>query len=302
MKIGIPRALLYYKYKTLWECFFKYLGVEIIKSPNTNKKILKKGVKSSIDESCLSAKIFMGHVEYLIGKCDYILIPRMASVEKNEELCTKFFALPDIIINSFPKAKIITYNVDVRNGKKEKIAYIDLGLSLGFDKKIVKRAYEYAKAQEQLTNMRRVEYQLEDLKATNLKVLIVSHPYNLYDEFIGKPIIDYLRKLQVVPIFADVAVKKDALKMSKKLSNRLYWTFNKELLGGIEIYKNNVNGIIIISSFPCGPDSLVNDLIVRKITDKPIINLIVDEQESMTGIQTRLESFIDILEMREKDR
>ena len=37
--IGIPKALLYYKYSELWTTFFEELGCDIIISPNTSKKI-----------------------------------------------------------------------------------------------------------------------------------------------------------------------------------------------------------------------------------------------------------------------
>ena len=46
--IGIPKALLYYKYGELWTSFFEELGCEIIISPNTNKEILDNGIKFSI--------------------------------------------------------------------------------------------------------------------------------------------------------------------------------------------------------------------------------------------------------------
>ncbi len=66
-------------------------------------------------------------------------------------------------------------------------------------------------------------------------------------------------------------------------------------MGAITKYKNNVNGIIIISAFPCAPDSITNELIIRKIKNKPIITLIQDEETETTGLITRLESFIDII-------
>ena len=69
----------------------------------------------------------------------------------------------------------------------------------------------------------------------------------------------------------------------------------KELIRAINYYKEYVDGIIIISAFPCGPDSIVNDLIIRNTKDIPIINLIIDEVSSNTGILTRLESFMDII-------
>ena len=41
MKIGIPRAFLYYKYHVLWETFFEELGIEYIVSPKTNKELMR---------------------------------------------------------------------------------------------------------------------------------------------------------------------------------------------------------------------------------------------------------------------
>ena len=57
---------------------------------------------------------------------------------------------------------------------------------------------------------------------------------------------------------------------------------------------NKIDGIIFVSAFPCAPDSLVNELVMRKIK-KPYINLILDNNFSFTALETRLESFIDVL-------
>ena len=82
--------------------------------------------------------------------------------------------------------------------------------------------------------------------------------------------------------------------MSSKISSTLYWKFNKENIGAISYCGDLINGIILLSSFPCGPDSIVNELVIRKI-DKPILNLIIDDSDSFTGVETRLESFLDIV-------
>ena len=64
IKIGIPRALLYYRYGVLWKYFLKKLGLNVILSPETNQTILDLGINNSIDESCLSSKIYLGHALY----------------------------------------------------------------------------------------------------------------------------------------------------------------------------------------------------------------------------------------------
>ena len=78
----------------------------------------------------------------------------------------------------------------------------------------------------------------------------------------------------------------------------MYWTYSKELIGAIDYYKDNIDGIIFLTAFPCGPDSLVNELMIRKLKKMPTLNIILDELTSETGFETRVESFIDILRER----
>ena len=298
MKVGIPRALLYFKYKDMWINFFEKLGVDIIISPPTNRDILNNGLKYSIDESCLSSKVFIGHIEYLRDKCDYIFIPRVAKIGAKQELCVKFFGLSDIVSNTFPEVKILDYNHDVAVRQNEIKAFLDLGLKLGKSPMQILKAYTYAVKCKSEKDKKRLNKQNEELNSDKLKVLIVSHSYNTYDEYIGGPVVNYLKELNVTPIFADIVDKRLANKEANNISEKVYWAYNRELLGGIEVYKDKVDGIILVTTFPCGPDSLVNEMILKRVKDKPIITIIIDEQDGSAGIITRIESFVDILQIR----
>ena len=99
--IGIPRALLYHRFETLWKTYFETLGVTIMVSPPTNREILESGAALAIDETCLSAKIYLGHVQTLIGKCDYIFIPRYSNLGRQEAFCTRFEGIYDQTRNIF---------------------------------------------------------------------------------------------------------------------------------------------------------------------------------------------------------
>jgi predicted nucleotide-binding protein (sugar kinase/HSP70/actin superfamily) len=83
-------------------------------------------------------------------------------------------------------------------------------------------------------------------------------------------------------------------------SKTVYWKDSKELLSGLNNYLELVDGVIFISVFTCGPDSLVTEMCTRKLKDKPCLNLILDELNSDTGMQTRLESFTDVLNDKKK--
>ena len=298
--IGIPKALLYYKYSELWTSFFEELGCEIIVSPNTSKKILEDGIKFSLDESCMAMKIYMGHVYYLIDKCDYILVPRLKCIKKHEKLCTNFSALYDLVNNIFDK-KLINYNVDVEHKEDELYAFVTMGLSLGFSYRKIVSAYHIAKEKEKMLKEREISKQKSIIASSNkIKILLAGHPYNLHDEFIGKQIENVLEKNNIEIIYSDKYDTKYLEQEVKKISPKNYWTYNKEIIRAISHYQELVDGIILITSFPCGPDSLSNEMILRNVKI-PITNLIIDEANSDTGLLTRIESFIDILEERRKN-
>lgn len=296
MKIGIPRALLYYKYKYLWEKFFEELEITLVYSPTTTKKILKDGIKHSIDESCLSSKIFMGHVASLIGKCDYILVPRICNFGKKEDVCVKFNALYDNVKSVFKNCKLITYDVDVAFNKKEQAGFIEMGMKLGKSYTDSKRAYKKALKYSNEVHDRLVNEQIERLEKSNKrKVLLVSHPYNSFDPIIGENIKNILKNLNIDVFDAELVPKQQAIRLSKNLTKDLYWTYSKILVGSIIYYRQKIDGLIFLSTFPCGVDSITNELVIRKLPNIPKIKIIYDEQSGEAGLQTRLESFADIL-------
>lgn len=294
MVIGVPRCLFYYRYQTLIRSFFNELDIEYVISDPSNKKILEDGKKIAPDEACFSLKMFLGHVKNLEGKCDYIFIPRIESVKLDEKVCTNFYLLYDLVNNLFD-IKILDFNIDEQKRKTEKSAFIQLGLFLGFSYNRVITAYNHAKEKEKKVKNNNILKQTCILNNNCKKVLVAGHPYNIYDEFIGKPLIDTLKKNNIDIVYSDIYDTKNIEEESSIISEEVYWTFNKEILGAIGKYKDNVDGIILVSAFPCGPDSLINELVIRKIKDIPILNIILDEANSDTGLVTRLESFIDII-------
>ncbi|GAI13427.1 unnamed protein product, partial [marine sediment metagenome] len=90
IKIGIPRALLYYQYYPMWKTFFDELGAEVVVSPPTTQAMLSAGSSRVVADTCLPVKIFLGHVLSLVEKCDYIFIPAIRSMKSKIYNCSKF--------------------------------------------------------------------------------------------------------------------------------------------------------------------------------------------------------------------
>ncbi len=298
IKIGLPRGLYYYYYGTLLTKFFENLDCEVIISPKTNKEILDNGIKLSYSEMCMSLKNFIGHVDYLKDKVDYIVIPRIDNYGTNDQTCTNFLAIYDIINNMFD-VNILNFNIDYKKGFDEIKGFIKMGVDLKYSYTDIMSAYNKAKIETMNIETRLTRDNISKLSSDKLKVLIVAHPYNIYDDFIGRPIVKMLEYNNVAIIYSDLFNNIRTNKLSKKISKNLYFKYSKENIGSIELVKNKVDGVIFLSTFPCGPDSLVNELVIRKIKI-PCINIVIDDMDSMTGIETRIESFIDILKERNK--
>jgi len=296
--VGLPRALLYHKYGDLWTSFFETLGVPTVVSPPTNRAILERGSRLAVDETCLPMKIFLGHVDELLSKADYVLVPRVASLVRGETTCVKFLGAYDVTLNSIPNARLLEYDVDVVNGKRQAPEMRRLGRS--FERNVTKVMYAYARAYRE-SKRRHLEHARQQERAAlapGLKVLVVGHPYNIRDELIGVPVVSILREQGASVLVAEMSDASEAKSLSARISRDVPWTFNKELLGAVEHYRPLVDGIVFLVTFPCGPDSLMTELCVRRLDGMPTIVLVLDELQGEAGLRTRLESFVDLLKMR----
>lgn len=301
IKIGIPRALLYHRYGVLWKNFFETLGCNVVLSPETNRQIIELGNNNTIDECCLSYKIYVGHVLYLSKMCDYILISRVCDYGKKDKVCTRLNGTYDDIKHKISSEQILDYDIEYTKLKFPIFGFIKIGLKI--TKNLPKIIYSYYKAKNKQTkyDINQSNNEKNKLSKQNKKILIVSHFYNIQDKFISKYILNYLEENKIIPIYSNKLDKKTNIKFSEYLSNTLYWKYSKEIIGSLYYTKNIIDGIIFISTYPCGIDSLVNNLAILNNKDIPILNLIIDENITELSLETKLESFIDILKQGESN-
>lgn len=295
MKLGIPKGLLYYRYEAFFKKFFNGLGMEIIVSPDTNKEILNLGTSFCIDEACLPVKVFHGHAAFLRDKCDIIFIPRIMSIMEKEFICPKFCGLPEMIKNSIPGMPLIIDNPIYAYSEKSLFkSFYKIGRKLGKSSFDIKESL-----------LKAIEYQ-ENFRTgindtdTSIKVALAGHPYNVYDSFVNMNLIKKLRKLGIGIIteeFISEACIRDEI---DSLFKRPFWSFARTNYGFCKYSADSkqVNGIIYISSFACGIDSVIIDLIKENIPDFPMLVLKIDEHTGEAGFDTRLEAFSDMLERR----
>ena len=271
IKVGIPRAFLYYRYYILWKNFFEIIGC------NTDSDIVKVGNSLSVDESCLPSKIYLGHISYLSDKCDYILVPRIYSYGRKKRVCVKFNGIYDVVNNLFSNIKILDYNIDNLKFRYELFGFVKMGLRL--NKNIFRIIYAYivGSIRQYKYNKTLILKQNKIMRSNRLKILIVSHPYIVYDKYLSSNIINYLKDEDIDLLYSDRMNRKEAIYYAEEESNTLYFLYSKENVGSAFYYK---------------------DLAIRKLKNIPCINIILDDSTSTLGLYTRLESFVDIIKVR----
>lgn len=320
MVIGIPRALLYYNFFPWWKVFLETLGNEVVVSSKTNKAILDAGVKNSVDEACLPVKVMFGHILDLKDKgVDYIFIPRIVSVEKNRYLCAKFLGLPDLVkamLDDIPP--IIELEINHYKGER------------AFDREVIRFGRMFTRNIRQIKEARekadRVQGEYERLlkemtandalrilfgahvspekKQYGMKIGLIGHSYDIYDEYINMSIIEKLNDMDCQVITADMLTEKQIAQGASHVKKDMFWTYGRQLLGSGLYFldEQNVDGVILVTAFGCGPDSLIKEIIEREYKRRntlPLLCLTIDEQSGEAGLQTRLEAFVDLLRLKE---
>ena len=293
MIVGIPKGLLYYKYHPFLQTFFRELGAEIITSDDTNKEILNEGVKHCVDDACLPVKIFHGHVFSLKDKCDMIIIPRIMQLRNREYICPKFCGLPEMIINSIPDMPRTITEPIYATSRKQLYNWAEVTGSI-----ITKDRLKIKKAFNKAVDMQKDYSTGINDKDYKLNIGLVGHPYNIYDTFSNMNIVNKLNRLGV-GVMTEEYVDEDSINSEvNSLFKKPFWTFARNSYGFTAHATNKklIDGVIYISSFACGIDSVVVELIKDKISDFPFMILKLDEHTGEAGLDTRVEAFVDMLE------
>lgn len=324
--VGIPRALFYWKKPFFWPVFFENLGFKVLLSPQTNKEIIETGVKAADSETCFSVKVFYGHTLWLEGKVDFIFIPRLKRSELKLEYCPKFFALPDLF-SLLVKTPILSPWIDMKNSNLENIL-IKFGKKIGKEKELVEKAIKIAISKEKEEKLKITKDYLRKIQSQKRKIVIVSHPYNLYDEYVNlrirKKIIDLggeaifidevpYNRSRSTPI-EDADIRRETSALSQRIYSpcfageagqrqsastiKFHWEFGQEMLAQIkEVVETGISGAIEISAFQCGCDAVLKEFVEKEFKQKkiPFLYLLIDEHTAEAGFQTRLEAFFDTL-------
>lgn len=336
IKVGIPRALSYYTFYPLWKVFLEYLGAEVVISRQTNRSILEDGIKETVNDACIPIKVFHGHVYDLVGKVDYIFIPRMVSADGRSTFCPKFLGLPDMVRYSdvpLPTLIDVRYNrrglpvgllkfftssawaIGVKNPLRITFAALT---ALHIQKKyqtLLAKGLKPIEAIELVldknsdrhsataTTTATASCSAERTGGKAITVALLGYPYAIYDAYISAGVYNKLLQLGVrVVTFEQIPIRA-MRRYSKVMPQNFFWYYSNQVCwAGLYLLDKPgaVDGIIHVTAFGCGPDAMVDKTLEleAKTAGVPFLSLAIDEHTGQGGVQTRLEAFTDMLQAR----
>ncbi|NLJ85525.1 MAG: 2-hydroxyglutaryl-CoA dehydratase [Firmicutes bacterium] len=268
-RIGIPRALAYYSFYPQWRTYLEELGMEVILSPPTTKDILDMGIRDTVTDACIPIKVFHGHVAALIGEVDWILIPRLVSIDGDATFCPKFLGLPDMIEASVQGAipPLLTPRIDIRDGRFAPLrAWLQVAKILSVPRYRALVAYQKATQvgayyesllthgilpEDAMAMVNKWWSSLQDnsllalAKAKNsllrtansiesstqrVRLAVVGYPYAIYDDYISCNLLASLRRLGVTVITPDMVPSKSRKAQAKRQPKYLFWHYSNQVI------------------------------------------------------------------------
>ncbi|MHB8124115.1 MAG: acyl-CoA dehydratase activase-related protein [Desulfitobacteriaceae bacterium] len=340
MKIGFPRAVYYFDYYPFWAGFFYNLGIEIVTSQPTHRRIMESGLKMAHDETCLPIKLLVGHIGSL-KDVDALFLPRMVSVEEKTYLCPKLLGLPESILTTIsPDIPVLTVTINWREGQSQVIkALEELGTKIDREKTMIRKAFKEALKWQRLyeelrragedfqesvdhcqqrftslsqdvslglpnhiefneSNESKYNHTKSECNQIRPKIALVGHAYLTNEHYANLNLLAKLRASADLMLIEEV--EPEVIENSLQgLRKKMFWSQAKRILGAgySFVADETIKGIIYLSCFGCGTDSISQDMLARKAREmrKPYMVITLDEHSGEAGLVTRLEAFLDMI-------
>ncbi|NVM22803.1 MAG: hypothetical protein HWN68_13610 [Desulfobacterales bacterium] len=323
--VGIPRGLLYFHYQPLWATFLSELGVKVLVSQPTDRAHLETAQSLTRSDLCLPVKVFLEHVRRLKDQVDWLLLPRVTSVSPDAFMCPKVLGLTDMVRNVFPSLPgLLDPKINAKPPKplgfSEACSWV--GRHFTNNSTQLNNAWSAAAEAQAEFSRRMLTSSLEEAIRpwdngfnqnrnqpaieAEYRVALIGRPYITFDNALSHGLLDLLKRHRVHFVTPEQVSPEAKEKQSLRLPKKVYWQLGRDLVAAAMFYmeRPDVDGIINVSSFGCGQDSFTSVLVehyVSKHSNKPILNLVLDEHTADTGLNTRVEAFLDMMEQRRKN-
>jgi len=323
IRIGIPRALDYYRYFPFWKAFFETLGFDVMVSRPSHRGLIEEGFKFADDDTCIPMKMAFAHTINIKDQTDFLFLPRLLSMDSKTCCCPRLAGLPEMLKYSIPGLPtILDPYVDERYRSSTLFrSFSEMASALGKSSKEIKQAFQKGETAYQLIRTRMEEGEkiselLEEAGKKNYsspknnsgkKITVVGHPYCLYDPYFNFDLLRILEEAQTFIYTQEMVPKKEIDSKIREFGKDIYWDSGKEILGASLHYldSNRVDGLIYLTCFSCGVDSMIEPLVRHKVADNGkmlYLCLMIDEHTGPTGVLTRIEAFLETVDRGKANR
>ncbi len=299
MKIGIIKALYYYEYGDLWTYYLKNLGHECVFSEHNGESFYLCG-----DEACLPIKLYHSHAKSLLDcGVDCIFSPKIIKCGTSSFTCPKIIGVNEMLKAALkPHVEIISpeFTGDFKS------FFANTGLLLNESAANIKRALNktllYKDRKVVFDSISKAKNDGDDFQYS---ICLLGHKYVVDDKSMNMDIKDKLKQFGIRSITSSCFDNNFlSIAASYALSDTPFWITGKQAAGlaaACEAKTDEIDGYIYLSAFGCGPDSFIVPL-TKKYTSvlsgKPFMEISLDEHTAATGLDTRLEAFIDMIKDR----
>ncbi|MDD4588009.1 MAG: acyl-CoA dehydratase activase-related protein [Heliobacteriaceae bacterium] len=262
--------------------------------------------------------------------------------EEFETFCPKFLGLPDMLNASIPKLPLlISPKVDLYRwprlgllklaqavgdqlGKKGLGVYRALVKALRVQtefRRLVSQGLlppeaiavvnKYWQEGDSLVSpveaeMVRPEAKIRGVEAHPITLGVVGFPYTLYDNFINSSLLNKLCSLGVKTYTPEMVSPAKLAEQAKGLPKPMFWYFSNRVYRAARylLVNKKIDGLIHVTAFGCGPDAMADKLIELEAKQHgfPFMSLCIDEHTGEAGLNTRLEAFVDMLQLRKGEQ
>ncbi len=316
IRIGIPRALLYYRYFPLWDIFFKKLGFEVVVSKPTHRDLVEEGFRYADDDNCLPIKMAFGHALTLRDQVDFIFVPRLLSLDRKSCFCPRTAGLPEMLRYSIPNLPpLLDPYIDERHRETSLLrAFTEMGEKLrrrsGEVKEALKEAHRvFQEKREKGNRVDECSWNRNEGDTPQWvpqkKIAVVGHPYCLYDPFFNFDLIKRLEGWGTSVLTQEMLRPEEIDSEIETLGKDIYWTFGREILGaGLSyLHSRSVDGLLYLTCFSCGVDSMIEPLLSHRVKSEGnllYLCLMIDEHTGAGGMITRMEAFLETIERKKR--
>ena len=317
--VGIPRVLNIYENYPFWATFFKKIGIRVVLSPFSDRKIYELGMESIPSESeCYPAKLSHGHVEWLISHGIKTIFHPCVYYEHQETPNAQ---------NHYNCPIVVSYAENLKNNVEAitsgQVKYIRPFMSFANEKSVAHRmvmlcqqewnipenevrAAVKAAWQEQLNVKDDIRKQgakiLSEMERRGGKgIVLAGRPYHI-DPEINHGIPELIASYGL-DVFTEDSLPID-FEPSRPVRVVDQWVYHSRLYTAAEfVCKRNDLELIQLNSFGCGLDAVTTDQVceILEKSNKLYTVLKIDEVNNLGAVRIRIRSLISAMKMREQE-